>query len=176
MEKIAIFNGSGRQVGKARAALCHTPEDLAQNFCIHRFKGGLDFYRTQFPSGNFWPIFVFDDLFISREHWRQGHGSRSCNEITDHYQEQGARLGLLRVGTYPFEGDESESLEDALAWRVKLYAKVGWIALRRHPEEQAIIPLMYLPMVGRQLTSVQRVRLIVVSDEPSAGELRPVNL
>jgi GNAT superfamily N-acetyltransferase len=177
MEKIAILNGSGKQVGKAKAALCRTPDDLAQNFCIHRFRGGLDFYRKQFPSGDFWPIFVFDDLFIYREHCRQGHGSRSCNEIADHYQEQGARLGLLRVGTYPFDGDETENLEDALAWRVRMYSRVGWIALRHHPEEQAIIPLMYLPMVGRQLTSVQRVRLVLVSEVPSAGdELRPSGL
>lgn len=161
MENIITILDSRRQkVGDAKASLCCCLHELTENFVIHKFMGGLPYYESQFPYKDYWPIFVFSDIWIESCHRKteNKNGSRAFNEIADYYQELGARLGLLRMGT---QGDD---LEEGIAWRTRMYGKLGWITLRHHPDEQSIIPLMYLPMKKRKLTSIASARLIQVAD------------
>ena len=161
---IRILNSQRQMVGEAEATLCATLQDLTENFCIHKYIGALNYYETQFGYADYWPIFVLNDIEIEFPHRKAGIGSRACNEIADHYQELGARLGLLRIGT---QGDE---LEEGIAWRTRFYSKVGWVTLRLHPDDPIIMPLMYLPMRQRTIATVRDNRLIEVLDrDPNIG-------
>lgn len=155
---ITIFDSQRQKVGDARAVLCFSLQDLTENFVIHKFAGGLFYYQAQFPFEDFWPIFVLEDIWIYRPHRKVGIGSQAFNEIADHYQELGAQIGLLRIGT---QGDE---FDEGMAWRKRMYSKLGWIELEHRHDEQSTIPLMYLPMKKRALTSLASERLIQVHD------------
>src|SRR5437773_196480 len=95
---ITIFDSQRQKVGDAEAILCRSLQELTGNFVIHKFTGGLAYYESQFPYTDYWPIFAFNDIWIESPYRRVGIGSRAFNEIADHYQELGARLGLLRMG------------------------------------------------------------------------------
>ena len=157
---ITILDFQGQEVGDAKASLCSCSRGSSENITIERFTGGLAFYESQFPSGSYWPIFAFNDIWIKSAHRRRGIGSRAFNEIADHYQDLGARLGLLRIGT------QGDSFYEGRAWRTKMYNRIGRIALRHHPDERTIIGLMYLPMKDRTVTSASQSRLIRVFDPP----------
>lgn len=166
---ITIFNSQRQKVGDAKAALCGSLHDLTENFVIHKFAGGLAHYEPQFPDGDYWPIFAFNDIWIECPHRRAGIGSRAFNEIADHYQELGARLGLLRIGT------QGDSFEEGIAWRTRMYSNLGWIVLQHHRDERATIPLMYLPMTHRTLTSAKHSRSIeVLERDPSVSMIIPL--
>ena len=166
---ITILNSQRQKVGDAKAVLCGSLQDLTENFVIHHFVGGLDYYESQFPYADYWPIFAFNDIWIESAHRRAGVGSRAFNEIADHYQELGARLGLLRMGT------QGDPFEEGIAWRTRMYSKLGWITLQHHPDELATIPLMYLPMKHRTLTSAKHSRLVeLLERDPSAPSIVPL--
>jgi len=162
---ITILNSQRQKVGDAKAALCGSLQELTENFVIHNFTGGLAHYESQFPYADYWPIFAFNDIWIERPHRRAGIGSRAFNEIADHYQELGARLGLLRLGT------QGDPFEEGIAWRTTLDSKLGWVVLQHHAEESATIPLMCLPMKHRTLTSAKHSRLIEVLERDSSDSL-----
>ena len=166
---ITILNPQRQKVGDAKAALCGSLHELTENFVIHKFTGGLAHYESQFPYGDYWPIFAFNDIWIECSHRRAGIGSRAFNEIADHYQGLGARLGLLRMGT------QGDPFEEGIAWRTRMYAKLGWVVLQHHPDERATIPLMYLPMKHRTLTSAEHSRLIeVLQRDPTDSLIFPL--
>jgi GNAT superfamily N-acetyltransferase len=158
-EEITLLDPTRHVIGTTKAALCFSLQELTQNFVIHLFEGGLEYYEKEFPYSDFWPVFAFNDIELRAEHRRKGHGTRAFNEIADHYQEMGARLGLLRIGT---QGDDFDA---GMAWRTKMYSSLGWVVLHHHPDERATIPLMYLPMKARQMTSNESTRFIVVKEE-----------
>lgn len=159
---ITILNSQGQQVGDAEASLCSSVQELTENFVIHRFMGGLAYYGPQFPYADYWPIFAFSDIWIEGPFRRMGIGSRAFNEIADHYQELGARLGLLRLGT------QGDPFEEGIVWRTRMYRRLGWVTLHHHPDELATIPLMYLPMKHRSLTSGVQGRSIKVLGQDQA--------
>jgi GNAT superfamily N-acetyltransferase len=144
--EFTISDRQGRPAGNATACLCPSLDELMEEFVIHRFEGGLAHYEPQFPYADYWPIFVFDNIWIEPEFRRKGLGSLAFNHIADHYQELGAQLGLLRIGT------QGDSFEEGSAWRTRIYTEAGWFLLRHHHSEKAVIPLMCLPMKHRQLT------------------------
>jgi GNAT superfamily N-acetyltransferase len=159
MQEIQILDEGGNPVGTAKAALHTSTENLIRRIVDPASPALWNFVERQFPTTDFLPVFLFEDIHIHPEHRRKRFGSRAFHEIADHYQELGARLGILRVAT------QGEDFYEGAAWRKQMYARLGWIELERHPEDKREIPFMFLPMVHRLIRTDPSTRLIRVSDE-----------
>lgn len=159
MQEIQILDEDGNLVGSAKAALHTSMKNLMRRIVGPASPALWDFVERQFPTTDCLPVFLFEDIFIYKEHRRKGFGSRAFHEISDHYQEQGARLGILWVAT------QGEDFYEGVVWRKRMYSSLGWIELERHPEDKCEIPFMFLPMNDRPILTDTSTRLIKVSDE-----------
>lgn len=165
MQEIQILDGGGNLVGTAKAALHTSTKNLIRRIVDPASLAEWDFVERQFPTTDYLPVFFFEDIQIFEERRRKGFGNRAFHEISDHYQELGARLGILRVAT------QGEDFYEGVVWRKQLYSSLGWIVLERHPEDKCEIPFMFLPMSNRRILTDPSTRLIEVSDEDPLGNL-----
>jgi len=159
MQEIQILEKGGNLVGTAKAVLHTSTKNLIRRIVDPASPAEWDFVEQQFPTTDYLPVFLFEDIHIFKERRRKGFGSRAFHEISDHYQELGARLGILRVAT------QGEDFYEGVVWRKQLYSTLGWIELERHPKDKCEIPFMFLPMSDRPILTDPSTRLIKVSDE-----------
>ena len=145
MQEIQIPDEGGNLVGTAKAALHTSTENLIRRIVDPASPALWDFVERQFPTTDYLPVFLFEEILIYEEHRRKGFGSRAVHEISDHYQGLGARLGILRVAT------QGEDFYEGVVWRKQMYSSLGWIELERHPEDKCEIPFMFLPMSDRPI-------------------------
>ena len=79
---------------------------------------GFVHFEEQLPPGDIYPVAVLEDLKIDRSQRRHGYGTLAIQAFRALAAENGARLGLLRIGCYDYE-NEMPKLKN-------FYAMDGW--------------------------------------------------
>jgi hypothetical protein len=139
----SVLDENGEASGSLQMAVCNDASTFPVSNLNTWMPGGFQFFERQIPTKNIYPIAVLDWLEIDHKKRRQGIGLVALKGFRVIAEEQGARLGMLRVGTGGAAEDEDLDLEGALRWRQTFYECDSWIRLENPPSDGLKIFWMY---------------------------------
>jgi hypothetical protein len=136
-----VLDENGEVSGSLQMAVCRDADMFPVSNLNAVKPGGFQFFERQIPTKNIYPIAVLDWLEIDPRKRRQKIGLLALKAFRVIAEEQGARIGMLRVGTGG--ADEDDDLESALKWRRRFYECDSWVRLENPPSDGAAIFWMY---------------------------------
>jgi hypothetical protein len=137
-KEYTVLDENGEASGSLEMVICRDHASFAKAMNL---PGGFQFFERQLPSSDIYPVAVLEWLAINFRKQRRGIGLNAIRAFRVIAEEQGARLGWLRVGTGILE--DGEDLDSALQSRKRLYERDSWIRFENPPIEGLVIFWMY---------------------------------
>src|SRR5665647_681748 len=117
-KEYTVLDENGEASGLLEMAICHDHSSFTKVMNFDWAPDGFQFFEGQLPSSKIYPVAVLEWLAINFKKRRRGIGFNAIRAFRAIAEEQGARLGWLRVGTGVLE--DGEELESALQLRRRL--------------------------------------------------------